>query len=243
MKKNNTKLKNSLRLKKYVNPFLFMVSILMGAFVLSDLGVKAYSGVIQAGYVKKADEFPQTSENLQSELTKTNMEIEYLSETLKINDMLIELTGSRYSESDRMRYALVIAEETARYDIDPSIILAIVAAESSFRTTVVSHKGAIGLMQLLPSTAFYMSKKVDHINIKETKELFDAETNLRLGVAYFAYLIEKTGSLEHAVIAYNYGPGNLKKAINKNAQLPKKYISSVMTHYKRINKYDDNALI
>lgn len=154
----------------------------------------------------------------------------------EVKKIFSKMAGNKYSNDELIRYSKALVEESERYNIDPTLVTAIIATESNFRYNVVSNKGAIGMMQLLPSTAFYISGK-NHIDFSNKNQLFDPEMNIRLGVSYLAYLIEKTGSVEHAIIAYNYGPVNLKRALNNNKALPQKYMRTVMKNYDKAKAF------
>lgn len=93
-------------------------------------------------------------------------------------------------------YGVVIEEMADRYELDPLLVAAVVEVESSFRPEVGSHKGAVGLMQLLPSTAG-MSRS----------QLQDPETNVEAGAKYLDYLRERFDEdLPLTLAAYNAGP-------------------------------------
>ncbi|MBI5208724.1 MAG: lytic transglycosylase domain-containing protein [Elusimicrobia bacterium] len=114
---------------------------------------------------------------------------------------------------------LTIAE-AARQKADPLLVLAMVQAESNFKPGAVSHCGARGLMQLIPSTAKDMG-------VSDPDALFDPRTNLRAGIKYlkwlwgrfanqsFSDLFQSEFSVnalaQKTVAAYNAGPGNVAK--------------------------------
>ena len=98
------------------------------------------------------------------------------------------------------------------WKVDKALVLALVRQESSFRPEAQSPAGARGLMQLMPNTAYHITKDV---SVKKNKNvLLDAEYNLELGQKYVNYLMEKSfidGNLFYMMTAYNAGPGNLVK--------------------------------
>lgn len=98
------------------------------------------------------------------------------------------------------RYNAAITDSAIRYRINPALITAIITAESCFRDDAKSHKGAGGLMQLIPSTA-----KRFGIN-----DRFDPTENIEGGTRYLRWLLDRyNGSIPHAVAAYNAGEGRV----------------------------------
>jgi len=82
------------------------------------------------------------------------------------------------------------------YRLDPALVLAVIAVESSFRSDAVSAKNAQGLMQLIPATAARFG----------VRDVFDPEENLRGGMAYLRWLLDQfAGNVQLAVAAYNAG--------------------------------------
>lgn len=108
------------------------------------------------------------------------------------------------------RYTAWIDRYAREAQLDPMLIEAMVFAESSRRSGVVSHKGAVGLMQLMPSTAREVGARLGMRNL-DAAMLRDPELNLRLGIQYFAWLVERHESLELALAAYNAGPTRVSK--------------------------------
>lgn len=90
-----------------------------------------------------------------------------------------------------------LIERYARlHGVDTSIVRAIMETESAFNPLAVSRAGAIGLMQLMPMTAFELGVNP-----------FVPEQNIEGGIRYFARMLKTFGSLEMALVAYNGGPG------------------------------------
>ncbi|MCP4696333.1 MAG: lytic transglycosylase domain-containing protein [Gammaproteobacteria bacterium] len=94
----------------------------------------------------------------------------------------------------------VLADKAAlRHGIDPLLLRALVARESSWDPRAVSSKGAAGLTQLMPGTA----KQECGLT---PDDIFDSAKNLDCGARYFARQLRRFGSVELALAAYNSGP-------------------------------------
>lgn len=116
--------------------------------------------------------------------------------------------------------ARLIVEESAKAKVDPLFVAAVVRSESMFKNSAVSPRGAKGLMQIMPATGRYVSEK-ENITKGGSADLHDPETNLRVGIAYLKYLDRMfAGNRERILIAYNWGPGNVKQALKYSSRPP-----------------------
>ena len=108
-----------------------------------------------------------------------------------------------------VRYREQIIREAQQYGLRPAFVAAIILNESSYDSSAVSSVGARGLMQLLPDTGRWVAGK---LGIRDYTDdlLFDAETNLRLGVWYLDFLSDRYGGDPVLVAcAYHAGHGNV----------------------------------
>lgn len=97
----------------------------------------------------------------------------------------------------RMGVEELILRHASRQRLDPRLVRAVVQVESGYNPLAVSHKGAMGLMQLMPETA----------RLLEVRNPYDPEENLRGGTTYLRALMDRfQGRLELALAAYNAGP-------------------------------------
>lgn len=124
---------------------------------------------------------------------------------------------------ERRDYHSIVSEKANQYDMDPSLIHAVIKTESNGNPYAVSRKGAKGLMQLMPSTASDM----------RVGNIFDPEENIEGGTRYLRYLIDRfNGDLTLALAAYNAGP----KAVEKTGSIPhiqetRQYVKKVLSIY------------
>ena len=90
--------------------------------------------------------------------------------------------------------------------VDPYLIAAIIREESQYDVKAVSRVGAIGLMQVMPATANTVAQRVGLPTLGR-EDLFDQETNIRIGVRYVEQLLEQfSGNLVYTIASYNAGP-------------------------------------
>lgn len=92
--------------------------------------------------------------------------------------------------------------------VEPALVYAVIKAESGFSEKAESRAGAVGLMQLLPSTAQFIAEK-NHVEYSPER-LKESGYNVRLGCMYLGYLLERFGE-ETALAAYNAGEGTVLK--------------------------------
>ncbi len=109
-------------------------------------------------------------------------------------------------------YAGLIQVAADAHNLDPALVAAVVEMESGFDASAVSPVGAMGLMQIMPGTAADLG----------LLEPFDAAANLDAGAEYLAWLIDRYGSAELALAAYNAGPGRVDacRCIPQNGETP-----------------------
>lgn len=113
-----------------------------------------------------------------------------------------------YSVSSEL--ATSIAAAAFEHGIDLDIAFGLVRAESSFRTSATSPVGAVGLTQLMPSTARWLEPGVTRSALR------NPEINLDIGFEYLRYLLEKyEGNEDLALLAYNRGPGTVDRALQR----------------------------
>lgn len=92
--------------------------------------------------------------------------------------------------------------------------LSIIRQESWFNPEAISPAGALGLMQIMPSTGEMIAKTLEYSQFK-TQELLRPEVNIRFGIEYFKDMIEKFGSEVLALAAYNGGPLNVERWLKR----------------------------
>lgn len=127
------------------------------------------------------------------------------------NDMVLRFPSA---------YNDLFARESTQRNIDPLWALAVSRQESALFPWARSSAGARGLMQLMPSTAKRTSK-LARVPYRGAHELYEPHTNVRLGTAYLAQMLERfDGNKAHATAAYNAGPHRVERWLEGREDLP-----------------------
>src|SRR2546427_11430630 len=109
----------------------------------------------------------------------------------------------------------MIRRYAAEHQLDPYMIAALIAQESTFTADVKSAANAYGLMQLLPSTGRQYAKTLHLTKRFSLSMLTTAETNVKMGTAYFADLVRQFGGAHYALATYNAGPNRVARWISE----------------------------
>ena len=125
------------------------------------------------------------------------------------------------------KFTEIIADAAEEYGVEAELIRAIIHAESAFNPKAVSHRGARGLMQLMPATARSLG----------VRNRFDPEQNIMAGTRYFRQLLDRVdGKVNLALAAYNAGMRNVQKYEGvPPSPVTRKYVRNVMDYYDVFN--------
>ena len=126
-----------------------------------------------------------------------------------------------------------IVKHSLEMDVDPALALSIAKKESGFKHELKSPYGAVGVFQLLPSTAKKMGFNPYYLS-----------ENIKAGLTYYKMMYKMFGSTELALAAYNAGPGNVKKfggAIPPYGET-KRFVNQIMLEYNRQKVNPDPAI-
>lgn len=122
---------------------------------------------------------------------------------------VIRKNSKRLQRGQAQQLARLIIDECEKHGLDPFLVLAVIKAESGFSVSAVSEKGAVGLMQLKPSTAREIVRELG-LEFEGHESLYDPFLNVRLGIHYLGSLRARYRSIERALIAYNVGPARAR---------------------------------
>ncbi len=107
------------------------------------------------------------------------------------------------------------------HGLEPSLFRALVQQESNWRASVVSHKGAVGLAQIMPATA-KLECNLDKMDLRNPRK------NLSCGARYLAKQLKNYKSIEAALCAYNAGPGTVQKGRCQQIKETRHYVRNIM---------------
>ena len=126
---------------------------------------------------------------------------------------------------DRDGAEKLVREAAERHHMDPALVRAVIETESGWNATAKSRKGALGLMQLIPTTAVRFG----------VNDAFSPQQNVDAGVRYLKTLLERyNGNLDLALAAYNAGEGAVDRAHGIPAfRETREYVQKVQNAYFR----------
>jgi soluble lytic murein transglycosylase len=134
--------------------------------------------------------------------------------------------------------ARVLVRECERTDLSPELVLAVIRVESSGYNFARSRAGALGLMQLLPPTGRAMASRLG-VTWRGRETLFDAPTNVRLGIAYLRELLDRyDGNVSTALAAYNWGPTRVSSMLKRGHEVPSVYPRRVLSAFREVGARD-----
>jgi soluble lytic murein transglycosylase len=153
-------------------------------------------------------------------------------------------------------YQETVEDLSEKYKLDPLLVFSVAREESRFDPEARSIAGALGLMQIMPHTAYKINNRLK-LGIHCSHDILDVTKNLHLGIYYLTNLIDKLGSYSYALAAYNAGEekveqwlqrGNYKSADEFIEDIPypetRNYVKKVLTtffEYKKITSKEDGA--
>jgi soluble lytic murein transglycosylase len=124
--------------------------------------------------------------------------------------------------------------------LDPYLVAALIRQESAFNPNAVSHANAVGLMQLLPKVGKGVARQ-EKLKHYTTQQLFQPKINLQLGTRYFRSMVDKFGSFEYALAAYNAGADRVQDWSKQGTYRdPQEFVESIP--FTETREYVENIL-
>lgn len=152
-------------------------------------------------------------------------------EAVARREQMIQKNMNRYGRSRLNReLAELIYDQAVAAKIDPDLAFGLVRAESGFKVRAKSHAGAIGLAQVMPNTARIFQRGITE------EELYDPDTNLRIGFRYLRDLLDQYRNVDLALLAYNRGPGTLQKVMARGENPDNGYPDMVLAKVTEVER-------
>ncbi|MBF8983585.1 transglycosylase SLT domain-containing protein [Lutibacter sp. B2] len=243
--------KNTYLMSGIIFIFLFFIITISCSHALSenkldmdhnDIDRDEYNHVIS-----KADEKIQDLENLLAELEKKQNilnEIRSGEDPVQfgiISD-LDKVTRIVKQTPLDLETANIVVAYAQKFDVNPSLILAVIKQESNFKKYEVGSSQDRGYMQIIPETEKWLvSKYGKKLGIKyNPKQIFEPKYNIGLGVVYLSVLKKAHGENYNKILSeYNRGPHNLKRYYNKHKTYVTAYSRGILSkekNYLQFNK-------
>lgn len=111
-----------------------------------------------------------------------------------------------------VKFEKEIAKSSSEFGVEKALIISVINVESGFKENAKSASGAIGLMQIMPSTATWIAKELNEEYNEDC--LYIPEYNIRFGTFYLNYLLNKFQNLDMVLACYNAGEGRVLEWIN-----------------------------
>jgi soluble lytic murein transglycosylase-like protein len=161
----------------------------------------------------------QNLKRTRSALSARTGELELARLEMKRLTTIIEQSKAHRIPAD---LAMAIHDIALSEGIDPALAFSLVRVESGFARRAVSSAGAVGFTQVMPATAFWLQPGLTY------EDLFERDTNLRLGFRYLHMLLEQyDGDLHLALLAYNRGPTRVDNILRAGGDPSNGYSANV----------------
>lgn len=121
-----------------------------------------------------------------------------------------------------------------KYGMTPELIFSLIHTESTFNSRAISNKGAIGLMQIMPTTAEGIARELN-VEWSGREMLYDPVINIEFGTYYLHDLLKNFNDMDTALSAYNIGPTKISKAIGKGSFHKSRFSSVVKRRSEQLS--------
>ena len=148
-----------------------------------------------------------------------------------------------------LKYTEYVEKYAEQYKVPKTLIYAIIKTESDFQSNAVSRVGAVGLMQMMPSTFKDITENFLYENL-DVGMLYDPETNIRYGVFYLSWLKTFYDNWDCVIAAYNGGLGNVDKWLKdkdisedgKTLNIKNIPFEETRNYVKKVNKSEEKYI-
>lgn len=245
-------------MKKLLNVIILIILILNTAYISY---AQYTNNAGSTTYVSKAESLKKELTLLSVEIDAKIEDLEKLMEELESKEKVLdELKGVQESmnvdvstDLDMIKEieektpldletSAIVVSYAKKFNIKPSLILAVIKLESNFNQFEVGEDDDRGYMQIIPSTEKWLAEKYgDKLGLKyDPEKIFKPEYNIGLGVVYLSILKEAYGENYDRILSeYNRGPYNLKAYYEKHKTYSTSYSRGVLTREKKFIELND----
>lgn len=200
-----------------------------GLILLAALLVSTVGG--WAGGTTTDERVPSSGSELLGELKALRQQLDAKQGELEVARLQLDRVDAIMQYSTHYRLpadmAIAIYDVALSEGIDPGLAFRLVKVESAFNPRATSHVGAVGLTQVLPSTARLYEPGLT------TPQLYDRDTNLRIGFRYLRDLLDRyPANMSLALLAYNRGPAKVEQLLGAGRDPANGYESAVMKGFQ-----------
>ena len=158
-------------------------------------------------------------------------------ELVRIYDV-VKLNRPEISDAEAWKVSDAILEESAKHNLDPILIAALIEVESGFQSAAISPMGARGIMQIMPEVGRAIAREVglredSGYDAFRPEHLDDPVLNIKLGIYYLYGLKKIFRSLNHALVAYNVGPTAMRNHLENETEVPIEFANAVLSVYRK----------
>jgi soluble lytic murein transglycosylase-like protein len=151
---------------------------------------------------------------------------------------VIKTNRPEISDAEAWKVSDVIWEESAKHNLDPILIAALIEVESGFQSLAVSPMGARGIMQIMPEVGKWIAREMGFTEEAGSdaftpEHLDDPVLNIKLGIYYLYGLQKSFRSLNLALAAYNVGPTTMRDHLENETEAPIEFANAVLSVYRK----------
>jgi len=155
--------------------------------------------------------------------------------TLVLVRGVLTARAGHLADSQRERLAQGLVEVEREHGISVLLLVALIERESRFHPLAKGPRGSLGLMQVRPFVGEDVAGRIG-VPWQGKRTLFDPVANLRIGTAYLAELLDRFGSQELALAAYNIGPNRLARRLARGDVRPPAFVRRVLLEYQGLQR-------
>ena len=158
-------------------------------------------------------------------------------ELVRIYDV-VKLNRPEIGDAEAWKVADAILAESAKHNLDPILIAALIEVESGFRSLAISPMGARGIMQIMPEVGKAIAGEIGlrkdlGYDAFTPEHLDDPVLNIKLGIYYLDDLKKSFRSMNLALVAYNVGPTEMRNRLENDIEFPIEFADTVLSVYRK----------